>query len=67
MRVRGSFYILCGTATMIHGGESTTLHAHDGLEIAAGIAHQISNHASTPLEIIVTSHPPSHGDRIDLL
>jgi mannose-6-phosphate isomerase-like protein (cupin superfamily) len=52
---------------MIHNGESTTLQVHDGLEIAPGVAHQISNHGGVPLEIIVTSQPPSHGDRIDLL
>lgn len=51
---------------MIHDGESTTLQAHDGLEIAPGVAHQISNPGDTPLEIIVTSQPPSRADRIDL-
>jgi mannose-6-phosphate isomerase-like protein (cupin superfamily) len=65
-RSRQFFYILFGTATMIHNGETTMLQAHDGLEIAPGVAHQISNHSSAPLEMIVTSHPPSHGDRIDL-
>jgi mannose-6-phosphate isomerase-like protein (cupin superfamily) len=65
-RSRQFFYVLSGTATMIHDGESTTIHARDGLEIAPGIAHQISNHGGAPLEIIVTSQPPSHGDRIDL-
>jgi hypothetical protein len=38
----------------------------DGLEIAPGVAHQISNRENIPLEIIVTSQPPSHGDRVDL-
>ena len=66
-RSRQFFYVLSGTATMIHNGESTTLQVHDGLEIAPGVAHQISNHGGAPLEIIVTSQPPSHGDRIDLL
>jgi mannose-6-phosphate isomerase-like protein (cupin superfamily) len=65
-RSRQFFYVLSGTAAMIYNGESTTLEACDGLEIAPGIAHKILNHGSTPLEIIVISQPPSHGDRIDL-
>jgi mannose-6-phosphate isomerase-like protein (cupin superfamily) len=63
---RQFFYVLSGTATMIHNGENTMLQAHDGLEIAPGVAHQISNPGDTPLEIIVTSQPPSRADRIDL-
>jgi mannose-6-phosphate isomerase-like protein (cupin superfamily) len=65
-RSRQFFYILSGTATMIQNGDSTTLEVRDGLEIAPGVAHQISNHGDTPLEIIVTSQPPSHADRVDL-
>ncbi len=63
---RQFFYVISGTAVMIHDGASTTLNAHDGLEVAPGVAHRIANHGSVPLEIIVTSQPPSHGDRIDL-
>jgi mannose-6-phosphate isomerase-like protein (cupin superfamily) len=65
-RSRQFFYVLSGLATMIHDGASTTLQAGDGLEIEPGVAHQISNDGGAPLEIIVTSQPPSHGDRIDL-
>ena len=63
---RQFFYVLSGTAIMVHDGVSTTLNARDGLEIAPGVAHQISNQGDIPLEIIVTSMPPSHGDRTNL-
>jgi mannose-6-phosphate isomerase-like protein (cupin superfamily) len=63
---RQFFYVLSGTAIMVHDGVSSTLKARDGLEIAPGVAHQISNHGDIPLEIIVTSMPPSHGDRTNL-
>ena len=63
---RQFFYVLSGTATMIYDGASAVLNAGDGLEIDPGVVHQIANLGSTPLEIIVTSQPPSHGDRVDV-
>jgi mannose-6-phosphate isomerase-like protein (cupin superfamily) len=63
---RQFFYVLSGIATMVHDGVTTTLNPRDGLEIAPGVAHQISNRETIPLEITVTSQPPSHGDRVDL-
>lgn len=65
LKSRQLFYVLSGSARMFHDGITTELRSQDGLEIPPGIVHQISNHGDTPLEIIVTSHPPSHGDRID--
>ena len=65
LRSRQFFYVLSGAARMFHDGIVTDLRSHDGLEIPPGTVHQISNSGDTPLEIIVTSQPPSHGDRID--
>jgi mannose-6-phosphate isomerase-like protein (cupin superfamily) len=62
---RQFFYVLSGTATMSCDGVSAVLNAGDGLEIPPGVVHQIANLGTTPLEIIVTSQPPSHGDRVD--
>jgi mannose-6-phosphate isomerase-like protein (cupin superfamily) len=63
---RQFFYVLSGSAEMVHDGISTILNAGDGLEIPPGVVHQISNFGKTALEIIVTSQPPSHGDRADI-
>ena len=63
---RQFFYVLSGIAIMVYDGVTTTLNPRDGLEIAPGVAHQISNRENIPLEIIVTSQPPSHEDRVDL-
>ena len=38
MMSRQFFYVLAGTATIIHDSLSTTLNAGDGLEIAPGVA-----------------------------
>jgi mannose-6-phosphate isomerase-like protein (cupin superfamily) len=65
LKSRQFFYVLSGKAHMFHGGIMTELRSGDGLEIPPGIVHQISNHGDTPLEIIVTSQPPSHRDRIN--
>jgi len=66
IKSRQFFYVLSGTATMTYDGASAVLNAGDGLEIAPGVVHQIANLGSIPLEIIVTSQPPSHGDRINI-
>jgi len=63
---RQFFYVLSGSATMICDGVSAVLNAEDGLEIPPGVVHQIANLGTTPLEIVVTSQPPSHGDRVDV-
>jgi mannose-6-phosphate isomerase-like protein (cupin superfamily) len=65
VKSRQFFYLLSGVARMFHDGTSTELRSHDGLEIAPGVVHRISNYGDLPLEIIVTSQPPSHGDRIN--
>ena len=65
LKSRQFFYVLSGAARMFHDGIVTELRSHDGLEIPPGTVHQISNSGDTPLEIIVISQPPSHGDRID--
>lgn len=59
------FFVLSGQATLGVGGKIHTLHAEEGLYIPAGMPHQLRNDSSAPLRFIVTSSPPSHGDRIE--
>ena len=63
-RARQFFFVLAGLAVMEHGGVVTTLTAGTGLEIPPGVPHRILNKGDTDLEILVTSLPPSHADRV---
>jgi mannose-6-phosphate isomerase-like protein (cupin superfamily) len=60
------FFILSGTATMTLGDEVFVIQAGKGIYVPAGQAHQISNDGAEDLHFIVSSTPPSHGDRIPL-
>jgi mannose-6-phosphate isomerase-like protein (cupin superfamily) len=62
---RQFFFVLAGELTLIVDGIDHTLHPYQGLEIAPGQRHQAINHSATPVRFLVTSNPPSHGDRID--
>lgn len=66
VKSRQFFFVLAGTALMEHGGIVTTLAAGTGIEIPAGVAHRIVNRNSTDLELLVTSRPPSHADRVEI-
>jgi mannose-6-phosphate isomerase-like protein (cupin superfamily) len=63
-RARQFFFILAGTATMEIGEGREVLRAQEGIEIAPGVYHRISNEGIGDLEFLVISQPPSHGDRI---
>jgi len=60
------FYILEGTASMTVGAQTVNLASGEGIQIAPGTPHQIRNKSGQPLRILVTSQPPSHGDKIDV-
>ena len=59
------FYVLGGELTLEIAGEEHRLRASEGIEVAPGLAHQASNRSETDIRLVVTSHPPSHGDRVD--
>ncbi|HUA15300.1 MAG TPA: cupin domain-containing protein [Verrucomicrobiae bacterium] len=59
------FYILAGEVIMEVEGETTIVRANSGIRVLAGQRHQIRNPSSTTARILVVSHPPSHGDRVD--
>jgi mannose-6-phosphate isomerase-like protein (cupin superfamily) len=60
------FFILSGVASMELNGETFTLTSQQGIHIPASAKHQISNRHECDLVFIVTSTPPSHGDRVEV-
>ena len=64
-RARQFFFVLEGVLTMAVDREEIRVRAGEGIEIAPGIKHQAMNRGRDSLRILVTSQPPSHGDRID--
>lgn len=61
---RQFFFVLTGTATLEVAGRIVVLRPQQGLEIAPGEPHQMRNESDEPIEFLVISQPPSHGDRI---
>jgi mannose-6-phosphate isomerase-like protein (cupin superfamily) len=57
------FFLLSGEAVMEVNGEKIGMRAGEGLHIPPGIPHQIHNLSPRPVEFLVISQPPSHGDR----
>jgi mannose-6-phosphate isomerase-like protein (cupin superfamily) len=65
VHVRQFFFVLAGELTLVVDRQAHTLRAHEGLEIAPGEVHQAINRSAAPVRLMVTSQPPSRGDRID--
>ena len=65
VRARQFFYVLEGELTMLLGGKQTVLRSGEGLDIVPGEVHQAVNRGPEPVRFLVTSQPPSHGDRVD--
>ena len=61
---RQFFYVLSGTLTIEVEGARHHLDRGTGIELAPGTAHQALNESDAPVEFLVVSTPPSHGDRI---
>jgi mannose-6-phosphate isomerase-like protein (cupin superfamily) len=62
-RARQFFLVLEGELVLEVESEEFILGAGEGLEIAPGTAHQAINRSSSAVRFLVTSQPPSHGDR----
>jgi uncharacterized cupin superfamily protein len=62
---RQFFYVLSGELTLELDGQRHILTAGHGLEVAPGLAHQAFNRSAADVRFLVTSQPPSHGDRTD--
>jgi mannose-6-phosphate isomerase-like protein (cupin superfamily) len=61
---RQFFFVLSGVLTLELEGRAETLVAQHGLEIPPGTAHRARNASPEPVEFLVVSMPPSHGDRV---
>ena len=59
------FFILSGEVLMEIDGEVTLVRAGSGIRILPGMKHQIRNPSPEAVRLLVVSHPPSRGDRID--
>ena len=64
-RARQFFYVLAGELTMEVEGMEHRLLANHGIEIAPEQVHQAFNRGVNDVRFLVTSQPPSHGDRVD--
>jgi mannose-6-phosphate isomerase-like protein (cupin superfamily) len=64
-RAEQFFFILSGIATIELDGNIFIIHPHNGIHVKAGSKHQLSNQNQSDLMFLVTSTPPSHGDRVD--
>ncbi|MCB1646643.1 MAG: cupin domain-containing protein [Pseudomonadales bacterium] len=62
-RAEQFFYVLSGTATLEVSGRNHILNANEGFHVPAGVPHTLSNETDQELIFLVTSTPPSHGDR----
>jgi mannose-6-phosphate isomerase-like protein (cupin superfamily) len=58
------FYVLEGELTLEVDNHNVVLHPGEGLEISPGQRHQAINRSTAPTRFLVTSQPPSHGDRV---
>lgn len=63
-RARQFFFVLEGELVLEVERREFVLHAAEGIEIAPGQAHQALNKSGHPVRFLVTSQPPSHGDRV---
>ena len=62
-KARQFFYVLEGELTMEVEGRLHALGPRQGMEIAPGEKHQVSNESSRDVRFLVVSAPPAHGDR----
>ena len=63
-RAQQFFFILSGEAVMEVAGGHVRLASGEGLRILPGIPHRIRNESTEPVQFLVISQPPSHGDRV---
>ena len=60
---RQFFFVLEGELTLEVEGQEFSIRVGQGVEVSPGKKHQAFNRGSMPTRMIVTSQPPSHGDR----
>lgn len=62
-RSRQFFFVLQGELTLEVEYHDFVISAGKGVEVSPGQAHQAVNRSGAPVRMLVTSQPPSHGDR----
>jgi mannose-6-phosphate isomerase-like protein (cupin superfamily) len=65
VRARQFFFVLQGELTLEVDHQDFVLKTGEGLEVSPGQQHQAINRSNRPVRILVTSQPPSHGDRVN--
>jgi mannose-6-phosphate isomerase-like protein (cupin superfamily) len=63
-RAQQFFFILSGEAVMDLEDRQVHLRAREGIHIPRGVRHRIRNASKEPVQFLVISQPPSHGDRV---
>jgi mannose-6-phosphate isomerase-like protein (cupin superfamily) len=64
VKSRQFFYVLAGVFTIEIEHHDFVLHAGEGIEVSPGQAHCAKNLSTGDVRILVTSQPPSHGDKV---
>ena len=64
-RARQFFWVLAGVATFELDGQTEQIGARQGIEVPPGVADLMRNDSTEPLQFLVISTPPSHGDRFE--
>jgi len=59
------FFVLEGELALEIEDRDFVLRAREGIEVLPGQRHQAVNRSASAVRMLVTSHPPSHGDRIN--
>lgn len=57
------FFVLSGELTLESNGVRVTVRAREGVQVPPRAVHQALNVSTAPVEFLVISEPPSHGDR----
>jgi mannose-6-phosphate isomerase-like protein (cupin superfamily) len=65
-RAQQFFYVLGGELTIEVDGTVHLLKPNEGLAIPPGVPHQARNEGAADARFLVTSQPPSHGDRVNV-
>jgi mannose-6-phosphate isomerase-like protein (cupin superfamily) len=65
VRARQFFFVLEGQLTLEIEFHDFELKAGEGIEVGPGQAHQAINRSGAAVRFVVTSQPPSHGDRVE--
>ena len=63
-RAQQFFFVLSGELVMKSAGTRQVLRAREGVHVPSHTVHQALNLSDAPVEFLVISEPPSHGDRI---